>query len=394
MMKVKTRPLLFPVLLVLYEIATYLSNDMYLPALPDMMRDLNLTTQQAQLTLTTWFVGSATLPLILGVISDRYGRRPVLLLGGIIYIAATIMCAITIDSGSLLIARFIEGAAIPSMMVAGYACIHELYEQKEAIRILALMGSITVLAPALGPLVGGIVLYFSNWRGIFWVIAVLSAIAVALLFQWMPETLPPEKREPVHFGRLLGQYGRLLTNKRFMLLLFVLGFIFTGFIVWITAGPLLVIQTFHYSPIAFGIIQAAIFAAYIYGNHQVKYLLEWMSVKKLIWLGLGITLCGGILIFLFAVSMPDSLYLFLIGMTIYSFGSALCFAPLNRSIIEASDEPMGVRVALFTVLWTGFAVLGSLIASFYFDGTVSSIAYPVAAAIVLSCMMKIADGQK
>ena len=238
-MTIKTRPLFFPLLLVMYEIATYLSNDMYLPALPDMMQDLGLTMKQAQLTLTTWFVGSATLPLVLGVVSDRYGRRPVLLIGGLIYIAATIFCAITTDNNQLLIARFIEGAAIPSMMVAGYACIHEFYEQKEAIRILALMGSVTILAPALGPLLGSIILLFSSWRGIFWFIAILSALAIALLFQAMPETLPPEKREPVHFATLLKQYTSVVTNKRFMLLLGVLGFMFTGFIVWITAGPLL-----------------------------------------------------------------------------------------------------------------------------------------------------------
>ncbi|VVC76952.1 Multidrug transporter MdfA [Aquicella siphonis] len=389
-MTAKIKPLLFPFLLVLYEIATYLSNDMYLPALPDMMRELNLSMKQAQWTLTTWFVGSASLPLVMGVISDRYGRRLVLLTGGVIYTLATVVCALTTNANSLLAARFVEGAAIPSMMVAGYACIHELYEQKEAIRILALMSSITVLAPALGPLLGSIVLYFSSWRGIFWIIAAWAALAIFFLNKWMPETHPPEKRHPVHFGTLFKQYWRILTNKTFMLLLLVLGFTFMGFIVWITAGPLLVIESFHYSPLVFGLIQAEVFAAYILGNHWVKYLLEWVEVKSLILGGLGITLCGGLLALLFAIVFPDKLVLFVIAMTIYSFGSALCFAPLNRSIIEASEEPMGVRVALFTVLWTGFAVLGSLIASLFFNGAILSIALPVAVAIVISCLCMVA----
>lgn len=382
----KIRPLLFPVLLVLYEIATYLSNDMYLPALPDMMRDLDLTTKQAQWTLTTWFVGSASLPLVMGVVSDRYGRRLVLLTGGVVYILSTVVCALTTDAESLLIARFIEGAAIPSMMVAGYACIHELYEQKEAIRILALMSSITVLAPALGPLFGSIILFFSNWRGIFWFIAVWAAITIVLLNKWMPETLPPENRQPVRFKILIKQYWRILTNARFMILMFVLGFIFMGFIVWITAGPLLVIESFHYSPFIFGLIQAFVFTAYILGNQWVKYLLEWMNVKTLIYSGVGVTLGGGVLVMLSAVIFPDSLIPFILAMTLYSFGSALCFAPLNRSVIEASDEPMGIRVALFTVLWTGFAVLGSLVASLYFNGSVGSIALPVMLSIMISCI--------
>lgn len=388
----KSKPLLFPILLVMYEIATYLSNDMYLPALPEMMQELAISTKQAQWTLTTWFVGAACMPLILGVFSDRYGRRPILLGGGLVYIIATIICALTTDVHTLLIMRFIEGAAIPSMMVAGYACIHELYDQKEAIRILALMGSITVLAPALGPLFGSIVLYFTSWRGIFWIIAIWATITIILLAKWMPETLPPGKRQAIHFAKLFQQYGRVLKNKQFMSLMFALGLIFTGFIVWISAGPILVLETFHHAPIVFGLIQAGVFAAYILGNRWVKYLLEWMSVQSLIRLGLFTTLSGGILLFLFAICFPQNLYMFLIALTLYSFGSALCFAPLNRSIIEASDEPMGVRVALFTVLWEGFAVLGSLIASIFFNGMIGSIAFPIAAAILLSCIIKFAAG--
>ncbi len=390
LMNTKTPPsIYFPLFLVFYEIATYLSNDMYLPALPDMMRDLHLTTQQAQLTLTTWFVGSATLPLIMGIISDRWGRRPTLLLGGIVYFLSSIVCAITHDPQILLIARFIQGAAIPSMMVAGYACIHEIYNQKEAIRILALMGSITILAPALGPLLGSLILLFTSWRGIFWIIALWAALAILCLYRFMPETCPPEKRQPIHWNILFAQYSRIITNKQFILLMCVLGFIFAGFIVWIAAGSLLVIETFQQSPLTFGVIQAIIFAAYIIGNRWVKYLLESMSVARLIWIGILFTLCGGLLSAFFAVILPESLYAFLFAMTIYSFGSALCFAPLNRSIIETSEEPMSARVALFTTAWTGFGVLGSLFASKYFNGGIASIAYPLAVAICISCVMNL-----
>lgn len=388
MHKLHTKTLLFPILLVLYEIATYLSNDMYLPALPDMMKDLGLSTKQAQWTLTAWFMGAASLPLLMGVISDRYGRRPVLLMGGLLYIIATIVCALTTDAHTLLIVRFIEGASIPSMMVAGYACIHELYEQKEAVKILALMGSITVLAPAVGPLLGSFILYFTSWRGIFWFIAIWSTISVLLLAKWMPETHPAEKRQPIHWGTLLKQNANVLMNKRFMLLMLVLGFMFAGFIIWISAGSLLVIETFNYSPVVFGLVQLGIFSAYIAANRCVKHLVEWIGIPRLIRLGLGIAFISSIFIFLSALFFPSNLFLFLIPLTLFSIGFALSFAPLNRSIIESSQEPMGTRVAFFTAMWQGFAGLGSLIASVFFNGSIASIAYPVAAAILIACLMK------
>ncbi|MFN7097907.1 MAG: MFS transporter, partial [Gammaproteobacteria bacterium] len=142
---------IFPILLALYEVVTYLSNDMYLPALPQLANDLHTTNALAQLSLTTWFLGAASMQLILGPISDRYGRKPVLLIGGIFFVIATLICAMTPDMTTMLIARFFQGCAVCSVTVAGYATIHELYDQKAAMKALALMGSITVLAPAFGP---------------------------------------------------------------------------------------------------------------------------------------------------------------------------------------------------------------------------------------------------
>lgn len=385
----KNKYLLFPLLMVFYEISTYLSNDMYLPALPQMMNDLGLSSQQAQLTLTAWFTGSASLPLFMGMISDRFGRRSVVLGGGLLYIIATAMCALTSNLTLLLWARFLEGAAIPSLLVAGYACIHELYDTKEAIKILALMGSISVLAPAFGPLFGSIVLLFTSWRGIFILILVWAIIALIALAKYMPETLPKEKRMPLHFKSLAQQYFNILTNKYFILLLSVFGLIFAGFIIWITAAPLLIIQHFHYSPLVFGLVQAGIFVVYIIANRSVKYLLETLGINKLIQFGLIITLTGGLLGAVFAYFNPNSLWWFLPTMTLYSFGGGLCFSPLNRMVIETSDEPMGVRVAMFTFLWTAFVVLGSVVPSIVLAQSVRGIAYPIAIAITISCLLKL-----
>ncbi len=380
--------LIFPLALVFYEIAFYLSNDMYLPALPVMMRELSLTSQQAQLTLTMWFLGAASLPIFIGPLADRFGRRIVLLIGGIIYIATTLICALTNNISVLLIARFLEGSMMATMLVPGYACVHELFEQKQAIRILALMSSISILAPALGPLMGGTLLLFASWRVIFWFIAAWALLAMLFLYKWMPETRL-EKVQNLDFLSILKQYGRVLANKHFMLNMFVLGLIMSGWIVWISAGPLLVIDTFHFSEVAFGVIQAMVFAAYIIGNYCVKYLMERITVSLLIKTGLVLTLIGGMLVLMTAIQFPISFYPFLFAMLIYSFGSALCFSPLNRITIEASTEPMGVRVSLFAVFLTAFSVLGSAAAAEFFNGSLLSIGLLIAGAICVSCLLKI-----
>lgn len=384
----KTQPtLLFPLLLVTYEIINYLSNDMYLPALPNIMDDLNLSMGTVQLTLTSWFVGLACAPLVLGGFADAYGRKNILMITGIIYAFSSAICALSTNLNVLLVARFFEGSMVSGMFVAGYATIHELYDHKEAIRLLALMSSISVLAPALGPLFGSLLLLFTNWRGIFWFIAISAAIALCLLFKYMPETLPPEKRIPLRIRPLFKNYLSILKNKKFIRLSFVLGLIFCGFIVWIAASSLLVIDSFAHSAVYFGFIQVFIFMANILGNHTVRYWLEKIPINQIMQRSLIITLFGATVMGVLTSLFPSSLNAFLIGMIIYSFGSGLAFAPFNRMIIETSNEPMGMRVAIFTLFITGFAALGSALAGVIFNGSTISLSILIFMAMSLSYLI-------
>lgn len=166
----------FAVLLALYEIATYLSNDAYLPALPFIVKDLNTTNHLIQLTLTSWFLGSGSMQLFLGPLTDRIGRRPVLLWGGLVFITSTIGCALTHNVYVLLCLRFVQGATIASMFVPGYATIHELFEQKKAIQVLAIMSSISILAPRLWPLIRGNNIIFCRLALDFWIISARGII--------------------------------------------------------------------------------------------------------------------------------------------------------------------------------------------------------------------------
>lgn len=388
MSKLHRTGILFPLLLVLYEITLYLSNDMYLPALPDMMHDLDINATQAQLTITMWFLGGACTPLIMGALADRFGRRPTLLVGGVIYIITTILCAIAVDEYSLLIPRIIEGAMITSMMVAGYACIHEIYEHKQAIRVLAVMGSVSVLAPALGPLFGAFMLLYTSWRAIFWLIAISSTFFIVYLYYVMPETLAPEKRQSLHLREIVYNYWQVIANRQFLLLMATLGFLFAGFIGWVTTGPMLVISSFEYSKVAFGWMQAAVFASYILGSYTVNALMEKQyDAYYLVYVGVGIALISSLIQWAFAIIYPDQFMWFLAAMIIYSFGSALCFAPLNRLIIETSEQPMGIRVALFTTGLMGSGTLGSAITSFMYNGSSAYLAGFIAIGAVISSIL-------
>jgi Bcr/CflA subfamily drug resistance transporter len=364
---------IFPFLLVFFEMVTYLSSDMYLPALPTVMRSWSLTHAQAQLTLTSWFLGSISVQLILGPIADRYGRKIVLCLGGIVFTITSLICTITNDFHVFLIARFIQGMGICFMAVPGYATIHELFSHTKAIKILALMSSIAVLAPALGPLAGSAILTFASWQWIFGFITFCSGLSVILLIIYMPESLPVTNRHPLQLSKIFLTYLRIFGNFRFMLIITILGLLFCGFITWIAAGPFLVIDQFHSTPIMFGIFQGLIFLSNIMANQVIKRNIDRFGANKFIQLGL--TICFGISTISLGLSIlfPNFLLGMILTYIIYSFGSGLTFSPLNRLTIETSDEPMGSRMAVFSMLLSSFATLGSVLVSLFYNNTLLSL---------------------
>jgi DHA1 family multidrug/chloramphenicol efflux transport protein-like MFS transporter len=380
---------IFPFLLVFFEMTTYLSSDMYLPALPTVMRYFALNHAQAQMTLTSWFLGAISVQLILGPIADRYGRKIVLCFGGILFTLATLACAITSDFHAFIVARFIQGMGICFMAVPGYAAIHELFEQAKAIKILALMGSITILAPALGPLLGSIILQFASWKWIFGFIAICSSSSIILLIIYMPETLPVAKRHPLKISKILSTYGKILSNFNFMLTVSIFGLIFCGFITWIAAGPFLVINQFHLTPMMFGLFQALIFVSNIIANNLVKFYIDKVGARKLIRIGLNI--CFGISIIALGTSwlLPNLLIGMIFIYIVYSFGSGLTFSPLNRLTVETSNEPMGSRIAVFSTFLSGFATLSSVLVSIFYDNSLLSLAEIIFAVMLIATLLNL-----
>lgn len=369
---IKRSMMIFPILLALYEVVTYLSNDAYLPGLPQIARDLHTTLHLAQLTVTVIFMGSASMQMILGPIADRVGRRPVLLVGGLVFILSTLGCSLTNNIYHLLVFRFIQGATVTSLVIAGYSTIHDLYEQKQAIHLLAIMGSITLLAPAFGPLVGSMIMYFSSWRWVFGCLAIAGVFVITGLFFKMPETVKGNTEKP-GLKRIFTQYKNILMNKSFILFSLLPLFLFSALIAWIVTGPFLLIDVFHFEPHAFGIAQAFVFGGLILGLRMVKKMMEKYPLKKIILIGGTTALIGGMYGFLTSLLFPNIVWNIIIAMMIISIGAGLVFPIANRLSVESSTEPMGSRMAVSSFLTSVFGMLGSGVVSGFYNGKLLSL---------------------
>lgn len=380
--------IVFPMLVALYEIAAYLSMDMYLPALPQIMQDLQASQYSTELTITLWFIGQAIVYLPLGLVADRYGRRTFLLTGGVIFVIASLVCALATDISVLIIARFLQGATICSVLIAGYGSVHELFSDKEAVIILAWMASITVLAPAFGPVLGSLVLLAADWRFIFWLLSAWATIVLVLLYYWMPESNPLTERKLVNIRSALHNYGVIIKNAHFVINTLVLCCIFAGAILWITASAFLVIAEFAYSEISYGLIQMAVFGSLIVAAQVIRFLITRLSREKIIYIGLTIIFCGCVLMLVAAWLFADFLFGLVLSLMFYMGGLGLIFGPLQRVAIEASSAPMGARMAVFFVALALAAVLGSALTSAFYQGTIISVSAPIAILGGLGCVLK------
>ena len=385
----KNYSLLFPLLLVLYELPTFLSNDAYLPALPTIMRDFGTTQHLVQLTLTTWFLGTAFMQLVLGPVADRYGRRPVLLIGGLIFVLSTIGCAMVSSIWTLLILRFFQGLTVTSMIVAGYSTIHDLFDHNQAIQTLAWMYSISVLAPSAGPLFGAILLHFAGWRYIFWVLAIWAGVIVVLLSLKMPETAS-KILESVKVKKIIQDYTTLLLNFRYISPTLSACLLFASMIAWLSAGPFLVMTTFHQSVFTFAVFQLLVFGCYIIGTRAVKFFLEKHKRSNLITIGLFVALLASGLALIFAFFIPKQLLSIVFSMMFIAGSGGFCSPMLNRTAVEATSVPMGARIALYSCLMSMFGIIASALISGVYNGSLLSLALILfvftTTAFVLHCL--------
>jgi len=232
-----------------------LSMDMYLPATPTIAADLHASQSQVQLTLSACLAGLAFGQLVAGPLSDSLGRRRPLLAGLVAFAILSVACALAPDIGALIAFRFLQGAAGAAGVVLSLAMVRDLYEGTELARILGSLTLVFGLAPVLAPVIGGQVLRFTSWRGVF---AVLAAIGAALLTaSWfLPETLPPGRRSEERFRRLATDSRTLLADRQFGGNALAVGLGTAALITYISSLPFIVENAYGRSPQLFSLVFA------------------------------------------------------------------------------------------------------------------------------------------
>jgi DHA1 family bicyclomycin/chloramphenicol resistance-like MFS transporter len=228
------------------------SIDLYLPAFPAIGSDLGVPALAVQQTLSIYLFTYAGMMLWHGALTDALGRRPVVLAGLAVYALATLGCAIAGNIESLWLFRALQGLSAGTGMVVGRAVIRDRFQGAEAQRLMAQITLVFGIAPAIAPIVGGVLLNAFGWRAIFWALLAWVLATLAWTARSLTETLPKEQRQPLNPGTQWRNYKAVLTRPEFLLLAFVPAFNFAGFFIYVAGAPAFLVDHLGLTTMGFG----------------------------------------------------------------------------------------------------------------------------------------------
>ncbi len=296
-----------------------ISTDLYLPSLPAIAAHFGVDAGEAQLTLSVFLIGFALSQLVYGALSDRFGRRPVLLVGLVIYVLASIACMLAPSIGLLIAARLLQAVGACAGVVLGRAVVRDVYGRERAARVLSYVGMAMALAPALGPILGGFIQVWFGWRASFLVLALFGATILAGAVTQLPET--NQSRDPtLRLGRQLLNYRSLLQHRAYLGHVLVATCAYSGIFVFISGSSFLLIDVLGLSPEEYGLCFAAIVVGYMLGTLLSGRLTMRLGLERMILIGslVGL-LAGGTAAVLSLAGVVDLLavlapfFLFLVG---------------------------------------------------------------------------------
>ncbi|WP_411703932.1 MFS transporter [Edaphovirga cremea] len=343
------RALLFPLCLVLFEFATYIGNDMIQPGMLTVVNEFNAGEEWVPTSMTAYLAGGMFLQWLLGPLSDRRGRCPVMLVGVAFFIVSCLAILLTQTIEQFIALRFLQGIGLCFIGAVGYATIQESFEESVCIKITALMANVALIAPLLGPLAGAALIQFAPWQSMFVLFAALAAIAFVGLWRAMPETAT-RRGEPFSAASLWHDYKLVLGNRRFLCGALAIGFASLPLLAWIAQSPVILISGEKLSTFDYGLLQVPVFGALILGNLTLARMTGKNSVERLIKIGAVPMMIG---LFVAAISTLYSTHSYLwmtAGLSLYAFGIGLANAGLYRLTLFSSDVSKGTVSAAMGML--------------------------------------------
>jgi DHA1 family bicyclomycin/chloramphenicol resistance-like MFS transporter len=361
-----------------------ISTDLYLPSLPGLARHFAVGVNEVQLTLSVFLLGLATAQLAYGPLSDRFGRRPVMLAGLAIYVSASAACMLSPSIGVLVTARFLQAVGACVGPVLGRAIVRDVHGREGAARVLAYMSAAMALAPAIGPIVGGVLEEGFGWRSSFLALVAYGGVGLAIAWRILPETNAWRDPEAARLARIVDGYRGFLGQRAYLGYVLCCAFAYSGIFAFISGSSFVLQQVVGLGPVAYGLCFSGAVVGYIIGTVAAGRLSRAVGLDRLIAVGAGVAVAGGALLAGLAFAGfvdrgTAGALAIVVPMLVYMIGVGLVLPNAIAGAVGPFPRAAGAASALLGFTQMILAATAGIGVGALYDGS----ARPMAAAIAL-----------
>ena len=366
-----------------------LATDMYLPALPQIGRDFGSGTDQVQLTLSLYMVGFAIAQLICGPLADRFGRKPVMVGGFVLFAIASIGCALATNIETLVLLRFLQALGGSAGPVLGRAAIRDIYTPREAAKILAILASIMALAPAIAPTIGGLLTATLGWSSIFLALGGYALVMAVVVAVGIPEPMRPEHRQSLKIRSLLKNYSTIARDISFLGYTLTNALIFSGLFAFLSGSSFVLIDFLGVPTEHFGLYFAGMVAGYIVGNLSAVRLGSKLLPDQILVRGLLIAVAGGGLMAGLALGEVYNVWAVILPQALFMIGTGMVLPQTMAGAMANFPTMAGSASALFGFTQMAVAAVAGMLVGHLHDGTSLVMATVIAAcaATAMGCYL-------
>ncbi|KAG0165059.1 hypothetical protein DFQ30_009030 [Apophysomyces sp. BC1015] len=342
---------------------------MYLPSLPSLAAAFDISVSAAQVTLTSFMFGFSIGMLLYGPLSDAYGRRPILIGGIVLYVLASIACALATSIGGLIAARFLQALGAGAALVLARTIARDAHGPADAARVLSMLAIVTSIGPLLAPLVGGQLLLLGGWRAVFVTLTLFGTACAVMALRRIPETWPTHKRHENALAASFAVYGRLLTDPVAWGYMLCGGMAFAGMFAYITATPFVYIDYFHVSAQAYGLFFALNIVGIVAGNFLNMRLVGALGALRMISVSSRVCLIASLSVFVACVTGWGGLRLIVVTLFFVVSVVGVLGANCTTDLMHRYPRNAGAAAAVFGAMQLALGALSSLAVGALQDGS-------------------------